>query len=509
MISGRVVRNITSWPRLGVELGASLNLIGALLKYLSAAFLLPIGVAVRYGEPVWPFVVAGAVTFSLGAGIEFLTRGKERVGPREGFFVVAVTWLLGAAAIALPYVMSGNPQLDSPLDAYFEAMSGMTTTGASILTDVGALNHSLAMWRQFSQWIGGMGIIVLAIAVLPRLRVGGRQLFASEAPGHEFQTLTGSIRETARLMWILYVGLTVVEAGILALLGWTGADPQMNLFDAVAHAFTTMPTGGFSTHGRSIEAFGAASQWTIVAFMVLAGTNFMLLLEVVRRRLNPLRDQEFRAYVGILAVASLIIFASLTANDLFAGRAAIRNAVFQTVSITTTTGYASADFTRWTALTSVLLVALMFVGGMALSTGGSIKVVRHVMLARLLRRELDQTIHPEIVRPVRFNQRVVDEPTLRALTFFILLYVVLFGVGTIAMTIESARSGVGVTPFEALSAVATTMGNVGPAFGFAGPMGSFAPFSDLSKAIMIVLMWLGRLELIPVVVLFTRRYWRA
>ena len=495
--------------RVGVDLGASANLVGALIKYLSLAFLLPIGVAVGYREPVWPFVVGGAVAFALGAGLEFLTRGKERVGPREGFLVVAVTWLLGAALVALPYALSTEHQFDSPLDAFFEAMSGMTTTGASILTDVGALNHSLAMWRQFSQWIGGMGIIVLAIAVLPRLRVGGRQLFASEAPGHEFQTLTGSIRETARLMWILYIGLTALEASVLAVLGWTGIDPEMNVFDAVAHAFSTMPTGGFSTRARSIEGFGAASQWTIVAFMFLAGTNFVLLYGVARRRMNPLRDEEFRTYAGVLTVTSLVVFGSLWANNLFGGREAFEQAVFQTVSMATTTGYASADFTGWTPLTSVLLVVAMFVGGMALSTAGSIKIVRHLMLTRVMRRELDQTIHPEIVRPVRFNQRVVDEPTLRALSFFILLYVGLFVLGTIGITIESARAGVEVTPFEAISVAATTIANVGPGFGFAGPMGSFEPFSDLAKGIMIVLMWLGRLELIPIVVLFTRRYWQA
>jgi trk/ktr system potassium uptake protein len=494
---------------IGVDLAASVNLVGALVKYLSLAFVVPIAVALGYREPVWPFVVGGAVSFALGAGLEFLTRGKERVGPREGFLVVAVTWLLGAALVALPYTLSSEQQLDAPLDALFEAMSGMTTTGASILTDVGALNHSLAMWRQFSQWIGGMGIIVLAIAVLPRLRVGGRQLFASEAPGHEFQTLTSSIRETARLMWVLYIGLTAVEASILAVLGWTGVDPEMNLFDAVAHAFTTMPTGGFSTRARSVEAFGSASQWTIVAFMFLAGTNFVLMYGVARRRMNPLRDEEFRTYGAVLAVTSLVIFASLWANHLFDGWEAFEKAVFQTVSMATTTGFANTDYTRWPALTSVLLVVTMFVGGMALSTSGSIKTVRHLMLTRLMRRELDQTIHPEIVRPVRFNQRVVDEPTLRAVSFFVLLYVGLFVLGTIGITIESARAGVDVAPFEAMSVVATTIGNVGPGFGFAGPMGSFEPFSDLAKAIMIVLMWLGRLELIPIVVLFTRRYWRA
>ena len=494
---------------LGVDIAAAANLVGALLKYLSLAFLLPVAIALGYGEPVSPFLIGGAVTFAAGAALEFLTRGKERVGPREGFAVVAATWLVGAAFLSLPYFLSGEPQFAAPIDAFFEAMSGMTTTGASVLTDVPALNHSLAMWRQFSQWIGGMGIIVLAIAVLPRLHVGGRQLFASEAPGHEFQSLTVSIRETARVLWILYVGLTLLLVAVLATLGWTGLDRQMNLFEAVAHAFTTMPTGGFSTRARSIEEFGAATQWTIAAFMLLAGTNFILLHRVATRRVNPARDEEFRLYVGILALASVLIFADLAARDLVTGELAVREAVFQAVSMTTTTGFANADFVRWTPLTTMILLALMFVGGMALSTAGSMKVVRHLMLTKVFQRELAQAVHPQLVQPLRFNARVVDEKTLRAVGFFMLLYVALFVLGTIGITVESARAGVEVAPFEAMSAAATTLGNIGPGFGFAGPMGSFEPFSDVSKVIMIVLMWAGRLELIPVVVLFTRRYWHV
>jgi trk system potassium uptake protein len=491
-----------------VQVGAAANLIGALLKYLSAAFLLPLAIAVGYGEPIWPFLIGGAVTFLFGAGLELATRGKEQVGPREGFLVVAATWLLGAGFVSIPYLLSGDPQLSAPIDAYFEAMSGMTTTGASVLTDIPALNQSTAMWRQFSQWIGGMGIIVLAIAILPRLRVGGRPLFASEAPGNEFQSLTRTIRETARVLWILYVALTAIEIAVLATLGWTGVDAQMNLFEAVAHAFTTMPTGGFSTRGRSIEEFETATEWTIIAFMLLAGTNFVLMHAAVRRRVNPLRDEELRTYIALLAAAAGLIFAVLISADLAAGEEAVRHAVFQAVSIMTTTGYANADFAVWSPLALMILLSLMFVGGMALSTAGSMKVVRHLMLEKVLRRELDQTVHPSIVQPIRFNGRAVDEKTIRGLSFFILLYVALFVLGAIAILIESTRAGFDLTPFEAISASATTIGNVGPGFGVLGPMGSFEPFSDLSKAIMIVLMWMGRLELVPVAVLFTSRYWR-
>jgi trk system potassium uptake protein len=498
----------------GVDVAGALNLVGALVKYLGLAFAFPLALALGYGEEWWPYVASGAVCAGFGAGLELVTRGKERIGVREGFLVVSLTWLVAAFFVSLPYLFSGNEQLANPLDAYFEAMSGMTTTGASILTDVSQLDRSLAMWRQFSQWLGGMGIIVLALAVLPRLRVGGRQLFESELPGPEVENLAASIRDTARRLWILYVGLTVLMIAVLCVLAWTGADEAMSVYEAVAHAFTTLPTGGFSTKPRSLEAFGAATQWTVIVFMVVAGANFALMYRsLVRRNVRALgRDEEFRLYLAVLALGSLIVFVELLAEDLLAGEAAVRHAVFQAVSMMTTTGYASIDFNAWLApapLAAMVLVALMFAGGSAGSTAGSIKIVRHVLIGKLLRRELDQAIHPEVVSPVRLNRSAIDERVLRAVISFVLLYAGIWAVGSLLLVVESARAGVEVTPFAAMAAAATTLGNVGPAFGFAGPMGSFDPFSGGSKGVMIVLMWLGRLEIVPIVVLFTKSYWRA
>jgi trk system potassium uptake protein TrkH len=499
---------------LGVDVAGALNLVGAIVKYLSLAFLFPAALALGYSESVWPFVIAGAACAGFGFSLERVTRGRERIGAREGFLIVALTWLCAAFFVSVPYMLSGQEQLASPLDAYFEGMSGMTTTGASILTDIEGLPRALAMWRQFTQWLGGMGIIVLALAVLPRLRVGGRQLLESELPGPELENLAARIRDTARRLWILYVGLTAAEIVALAALGWTGIDERMSPYNAVAHAFTTMPTGGFSTQARSIEAFSAASQWVIVVFMILAGANFALMYRGIVRRDARIfaRDEEFRLYLGLLALGAVVLAATLWSQGVSAGEEAIRHAVFQTVSIMTTTGYANTDFNEWLVvapLAAMVLVALMFPGGSAGSTGGSIKVVRHVLIGKLLRRELDQTVHPEVVIPTRLNGRVVDERTLRAIISFVLLYVGIFVVGALALLIDSHRAGVDVAPFEAIAAAATTIGNVGPALGFAGPMGSFDPFSGLSKAVMIGLMWIGRLELVPVVVLFTRAYWRA
>lgn len=497
---------------LGVDVGAALNLVGALVKWFALAFLFPTAVALGYGESPWPFLVSGAATAGFGLALETSTSGSERAGMREGFLVVSLVWLLVALFGSLPYLLSGEEQLASPVDAVFESMSGFTTTGSSVLTDIPALSSSLQMWRQFTQWVGGMGIIVLALAVLPRLRVGGRQaLFRVETPGPEIDTLATTIRDTARRFIILYVGITAAEIAVLAVLGWTGLDSRMSFFDAVAHAFTTIPTGGFSPRGRSIEEFGAATQWAIVPFMILGGTSFALLyLGIARRRpASFFRDEEFRVYLFLLAAASLVVVIDVASEHIASGEAAVRQAVFNTVSIFTTTGYANADFNQWTALTTFVLVGGMLVSASAGSTAGGIKLVRHVVIAKMLRREVDQTIHPELVAPVRINGLPIDERALRAIVVFAFLYVGIVAAGALVIMLDGARAEVAVTPFQALAAAATTIASVGPGFGFAGPMGSFDPFTDVSKVVLTALMWLGRLEIIPIVVLFTRSYWRA
>ena len=341
----------TTRRRGGVDLSGALNLVGWLIKYLAPAFLFPAAIAVGYGEAVWPFLVAGAITFGFGVVCERLTDGRERIGAREGYLVVSLIWLLIAVFGAIPYVLA-EPQLARPLDALFESMSGFSTTGSSVLTDIEAQTRSMAMWRQFTTWIGGVGIIVLFLAVLPRLRIGGRQaLFRHEAAGPELG-LADTIRDSARRFVVLYVAITALLLLALALLGWTGIDERMDLFRAVAHAFATIATAGFSTEGRSIEPFAPATQWVITFFMVVAGTNFALMFAaIVRRSARPFaRDDEFRVYLAILALASAIVLLELVTEDIFGGEAAVRHAVFNVVSMMTTTGFASSDFNEWTAL---------------------------------------------------------------------------------------------------------------------------------------------------------------
>jgi len=471
----------------------------------------PIGVALWYGEPVWPFVVTGAGTSGFGYVLERLTPdAKLRLGVREGFLVVSAMLLTTAAFASLPYLFVGGDQLDHPIDAYLEGMSAATTTGASVVTDFGDLSKSLSMWRQFTQWLGGMGIIILAVAILPRLRVGGRQMMETELPGPEVAALSERIRETARTLWGLYIALTVVLTLALASLGWLGVDDTMTFYEALAHAFSTMPTGGFSTQPNSIAAFSPATQWIIALFMLLAGVNFLLVFRAIVRR-HPrvfVRDEEFRLYLGLVAIASIVLLVQLWSYGLFEDEEAVRTAVFQAISIITTTGFATTDFGLWPGLCLMTLFALMFLGGSAGSTTGSIKVVRHLLVGKILRRELDQTVSPEVVMPIRLNGAPVDERTLRAIAAFILLYVGLWAIGASIVAIDSAISDVPLSALDSFAVSASALGNGGPGFGITGPFASFAPLGDVSKITMIGLMWLGRLEIIPVVVLFTRHYWR-
>jgi trk system potassium uptake protein TrkH len=497
--------------RFAIDVAAAANLVGMLAKYLGLAALFPIPFALAYSEPFYPFVVAGVVTSGFGLALERLTADSAgRVGVREGFLVVAVTWLLAAAFAAIPYLFEGGDQLSSPLDAYFEGMSGFTTTGASVVTNYDEINRSVAIWRQFTQWLGGMGIIVLAIAVLPRLRVGGRQLMESELPGPEIAALGERIRATARKLWVLYVALTAIEVLLLSSLWVAGIDDLMTPYQALAHAFSTMPTGGFSTQATSAAGFSAEAQWILALFMAIAGANFALMYRaVLRRRPHVIaRDEEFRLYVLLLAGASVALTIMLWGEGIAEGEAAVRQATFQVVSIVTTTGMATTDFAIWPSLLVLTLFALMFVGGSAGSTGGSIKVVRHLLLGKVLRREVDQTLSPEFVMPIRLNGTPVDERTVRAVAAFILLYVGLWTVGAAVIAIESAIGGPTLGTLDAMGASATTLGNIGPGFGLAGPYGSFADYGEASKVTMIGLMWVGRLEIIPVVVLLTRHYWR-
>jgi trk system potassium uptake protein TrkH len=484
------------------------------LKWVGAAFLAPAAVAAGYGEAVWPFLVAAAITAGSGLALDQIT-GEKRgtaVGPRESFLVVALIWLLVPLFGALPFVLGDVPQLSRVVDAYFESVSGFTATGATVLTDIEALDHAMLFWRQLSHWLGGMGIIVLAVAVLPRLRIGGRQLLSSELAGPtEIERFSTTIRETARRLWSLYVGLTAVAILVLAGVGWTGLDDAMTPFQAVSHALSVIALGGFSTQNESASAFVPLTQYLLLVFMILAGVNFLRLYRLlVQRQVDVVRtDEELRLYGAFLVLGSTLIVIELVAGGFASGEEAVRTGMFQAVAIMSTTGFATADYTEWGPLAVMTLLLLMFVGASAGSTGGSIKVVRHLLLFKLVKRELDSTIHREIVRPIRANGVAVEERSLRSMVVFVLLYLLTFALGSLALLLDARFGGTELTAFEAIGASAACIGNVGPAFGFAGPFGSYESMSDLSTGILTLLMWLGRMEIIPVAVLLSRNYWRG
>lgn len=491
-----------------VDVLGTIGLVGSILRWVSLTLLAPAAVAVYYGESVRPYLISLAIAFAAGYLLERLTPSADEVGIREGFLLVTVAWLAAAAMGALPYLLSANPQLHHPVDAYFESMSGFTTTGASVLTDIEALPKSLLFWRSLTQWLGGMGIVVLAMAILPRLSVGGQQLMDVESPGPEAEKLTPRIAETARRLWILYVALSIAEVTALCAVGYGGLAHGMNLFEATTHTFGTMSTGGFSSRARSVEEFGAEAQWIITAFMLIASLNFALMFRSLRRPALLPRDEETRFFLLLVIVASTIVALEIGSYGRYGGADAIRHAAFQVASIVSTTGFASTDFALWTPLPLLILIVLMFAGGCSGSTAGAIKAMRVLLLNKVLRRELVLTVHPQAVVPIRLNGRVVNDRTLRAIVGFVLIYVVAFVIGTVLILIDASRGTHPVGAFEAISAAATTLGNVGPGVGFLGPMGSFDPFSTPSKLVMIALMWIGRLEVIPVMIVLSRTYWR-
>lgn len=499
---------------LGVDADAALDLVGGVLKWVGLAFLAPAVAALGYGEPVWPFLLAAAITTTTGLLMDRITdeRREERIGPREGFMVVALVWLLVPVFGCLPFLFGQVPGLSHPVDAYFEGMSGFTATGATVIDNLDGVAQSMLLWRQLTHWLGGMGIIILAVAILPRLRVGGRRLLQAELAGPaEIERLSATIRQTARRLWTLYVGLTIGATLLLAVLGWLNLDASMNLFDAFSYASSAVALGGFSPRNGSASTLAPVSQWALVAIMLVSGINFLRLFRVVvLRQIRAVsRDEELRLYVCLIAGAALLLLVELLTDGIETGWTAVRVAVFQATSTMTTTGLSVADYTQWGALAIMTILILMFVGASAGSTGGSIKVVRHLLLFRLVRREIITAGHPDAVTPVRVNGVVVDERALRSAIGFVLLYLLTFAVGALGLVIDSQRTGGTITAFDAIGASASCLGNVGAAFGFAGPFGSYSGFSDLSTGILTVQMWLGRVEIIPVVVMLSRSFWRG
>jgi trk system potassium uptake protein TrkH len=448
----------------------------------------------HHTEDFVPFVVSLILPLLTGVVVLLSTRGEIDLRTRDGFAVVAFGWLTAALFGSLPFLLTG---VCSPVDALFESMSGFTTTGSTILEDIEGLPPGILLWRSETQWMGGMGIIVLSIAVLPLLGVGGMQLFHAEMPGPRAERLAPRIRSVAKSLWTVYVGLTVAEI-LLLMLG------KLSLMDAVCHAFCTVSTGGFSTRNESIGAFSSAYvELVIILFMFVSGANFALHFRFTRGGLlRHFRDEEFRLYCFVVLTLIALLAASLILRLGEVPGTAFRQAAFQGISILTTTGFGTADFHVWGYGAQLVLFSMMFLGACAGSTSGGLKLMRVIILTKQAFLMVRKELHPRAVYPTRFNGAVVREDALMRILGFFLLYMLIFFIVAIALAL------LGVEPETALGASIATLSNIGPGLGDVGPASTFAAFPSGAKALLAFNMLLGRLELFTVLVVVSPMFWR-
>jgi trk system potassium uptake protein len=475
-------------------MSAVAHVVAAILIGVAGALALcaVMGILLGDGSAV-PLAVSSGAVLAVGLTGRAVTPVPQDLNHREGFATVSLTWTVVGIAGALPYFLSGA--IPSPIDALFESMSGFTTTGSTILTDIESVAPGILLWRSLTQWLGGMGIIVLGVAVLPYLGVGGMQLFRAEVPGPTKDRLRPRIQDTAKLLWIVYAGLTVA----VLLLYWMGG---MNLFDAVNHAFTTLPTGGFSTRNDSMAAFSPFIQWTAIVFMFLAGINFTLHYRAFSRRGVPYwHDGEWKLYVSVILLAAMLV-AVFTHPGGGSLEGTMRAAFFQVVAIVTTTGYGTEDFALWAPFVQVVLFLLFFVGGMAGSTAGGPKVVRVLLILKHGFGEMRRYLHPRAVLVTKMSGRAVPSEVMLNVFAFMILYVGLFGIGTLLM------AGTGLSLPAAAGAAGTAISNVGPGLAELGPTENFAIVTGWGKIVMVVLMLVGRLEIYTVLLLFHPGLWR-
>jgi trk system potassium uptake protein TrkH len=486
-----------------------LHLMGLLLLCNGGFMLLAALVSGIYQDGVTlDITLAAIVTMMLGVMAMFLTRGHEKeVNRKEGYIIVTFGWIIMAASGVLPYLFSGA--IPDITNAFFETMSGYTTTGASIIDDIEALPEGILFWRSLTHWIGGMGIIVLAIAILPLLGIGGMQLFAAEAPGPNADKLHPRITDTAKRLWLIYFGYTMAETLLLKLAG-------MSFFDAINHSLATLSTGGFSTKNASLAYWNNQPliQYIVIFFMFLAGSNFVLSYFAFKGKVQKvLRDEEFKYYailMGIFVlVVSLVIYfkAEVPVSDyhpMVMGNveSSFRHGFFQVVAVITTTGFVTADFTAWTPFVTVFFFGLMFIGGSAGSTAGGIKIMRHILIIKNGLLEFKRTLHPNAIIPVRFNKKTVTEHVVYNVIGFFVLYMLLFIIGALVLGF------LGLDFESSIGGAASSLGNVGPAFGTLSPLNNFNSLPQLGKWWCGFLMLAGRLELFTVLILMTPYFWK-
>ncbi len=481
-----------------MRLGTVLAILGWLLVFLSLAILFPIGFSLYFHDGIWHvYVLSCVIGLVVGGALTVLFVPEKEIGHREGFAIVGIGWLAAAALGALPYWLSGR--IPDYVDAYFESMSGFTTTGSTILPQVEVLGPSLLFWRALTHWLGGMGIIVLSLAILPILGIGGMQLFQAEMPGPTKDRLAPRIQDTARILWGVYLILTVSEIILLMVAG-------VDFFNAICHAFATMATGGFSTKTSSIGGF--QSGWVdliIIVFMILAGMNFSLHHRVLYGDFKSLfKSEELRFYLAIGFGSTMFVMLVNFVNGTYhEPLQSLRYSAFQVWSILTTTGFGTADFDGWAPVCKVLLVTLMFIGGMAGSTGGGIKHVRVLLFCKFTGVQFRKLIHPRAVEAIKLDGRRVPGEVMQSILGYFSLYMVVIVAATLVVTAE------GVDVVTGATSVIATLNNIGPGLAKVGPAQHYAHLSHLSKVTLTLCMVAGRLELYTIAVLFVPEYWKG
>jgi len=486
-----------------MNLGTVVNINAVLLAILGMAMLIPASIAYLYGEIVYTFLICSTICVTIGLTGWILTKKFDKLTNKDGFAIVTVAWVLTAIAGSLPFYIGGH--IPNFTDAFFESMSGVTTTGATIIGNpltlpnlpygIESLPHGILFWRSFLQWIGGMGIIVFYIAILPLLGVGGVQLFKAEVPGPVADKIRPRVRETAKILWMVYLGFTAAQFLLLLISG-------MPWFDSICHALATMPTGGFSTKNASIGYYdSAAIQYIIILFMFLAGINFSLHFHAITGKVNTyFRDKEFLTYFGIIIVVGLLIFSSISAAGNEWSEKHFRESLFQTVAILTSTGYSTADYELWSYFAQFMILFMMFMGGMGGSTTGGMKIVRIMLLFKYAAKETRRMLHTKAIIPIRIGGRYISEDVIRNTLGFFLIYISIFTFTTMVL------STMNIDLKSAIGASASAIGNIGPALGEFGPTDNYAMLPDIGKWLLSFCMLLGRLEIFTVMVLFSRTF---
>lgn len=459
--------------------------------------LLSVPVSIIYHEhDITAILISSLFTILVGALVYFIFRKSAKtIGKREGYIIVSAGWVVFSIFGALPFFLSRA--IPSYTNAFFETMSGFTTTGASILTDVESISHGLLFWRSLTQWLGGMGIIVLSLVILPILGIGGMQLFVAEVPGPTPDKLHPRVKETAKRLWAIYFIFTIVEIILLTAGG-------MKLFDSICHSFATLATGGYSTKNASIGFYSSPFiHYVIILFMILAGTNFTLSYFALHLKFRPVfGNEEFRFYLTFIFIFTILITIILAVTVSQPVEKSFRQSLFQVVSIMTTTGFTTTDYLKWIPIGSVILFALMFFGGSAGSTGGSMKIIRIVMMLKNSFLELKRLIHPNAVIPVRLNAQAVSPQIVTNILAFSSFYIVTVMISVIIV------SFMGYDLDTSFGAVSATLGNIGPGLGKVGPDMNYAHFPELGKWFLSFLMLIGRLELFTVLILFSPHFWK-